>query len=133
MTKYNISFFDLSKGVPSATLADYGITLNSAASKILTQWKYARIGFDRTKNLIVIAPHNNDAEAPESFRIKDNATFIRISSKDFVRMVSQYCNIPLQPSSRCLAEWDKDETILVIDPKKVLDTSRQPSNSQRPS
>jgi len=125
--KYDITFFDLDIGAPSATIAEYGVSLNVAASKFISEWKYGKLGYDKARKLIVIHVHNDDLRSDGSFLISDKVTnngYIRINSRDLVRTVSQYCEVSLTPSFRCLAEWDPDENYLVIDLKKVLDTSK---------
>lgn len=127
MTKYNISFFELDKAAPSATIAEYGVTLNSSATKIIAEWKYAKIGYEKNKKAIIIKPHNDDADVQGSFAIKEkinNANYMRINSKDFVRVVSQYSGISLKPSIRFLVEWDDEEKLLIIDLNKILDSGK---------
>lgn len=127
MSKYNIEFFDVDKGIPSATIADYGITLNPAATAFLAEWKYAKLGLDKDKKLIVVVPHNNDDEAPLSITVKERTEdqhYLRINSKDFLRLVAHQCSISLKPSFRCLAEWDEDENLLLIDLNSILDSKK---------
>ncbi len=127
MEKYNIQFFDLDTGVPSATLADYGITLNAAATKMLDGWKYARIGLDKNRRVVVLKPHNDDQDAVGCLRIRPRGgqqQYFRVNSKDLVRVVAKCCGIPLEPSTRCLVEWDSEEQLLVIDPKATLGSRR---------
>lgn len=127
MSKYNIEFFNVDKGVPTATIADYGITLNAAASALLSDYKYARIGLDKNRKLVVIAPHNNEEEAQGSIVLRErneDQQYLRINNKDFLRLVAHQCGISLKPSLRCLAEWDAEENILVIDLNNVLDTQK---------
>lgn len=125
--KYNISFFDVEKGAPSATIAEYGLTLNINATKMISNWKYAKLGYDKTKKIIIIKPHNNEDEASGSFVIQDkisSSSYLRINSRDFARVIAQYFGLSLTPSTRCLVEWDHEEEILIIDTNKILETSK---------
>lgn len=127
MSKYNIDFFDVDKGIPSATMADYGITLNAAAANFLSGWKYARLGLDREKRIIAIAPHNNDENGPSSIDIGNRAKeqpYLRINSKDFLRLVAHQCDISLKPSFRCLARWDSEESLLLIELNNILESPK---------
>jgi len=133
MSKYNIDFFDVDKGIPSATMADYGITLNTAAADLLSGWKYARLGLDREKNIVVVAPHNNDEAVSGSIAIGSRAKdqpYLRINSKDFLRLVAHQCNVALKPSFRCLARWDDEESLLLIELNSVLE-SKKPSHKRK--
>lgn len=125
--KYEIELFDMQKGAASATIADYGITLNGAATSFLAGWRFARVGLDKKRKLIVLVPHNDEASASGSVDLRSrlaNAQYLRISSKDFIRLVSLNCNMSFQPSVRCLAEWDDDEKVLVINLEKIIDVGR---------
>lgn len=127
MSKYNIDFFDVDKGIPSATMADYGITLNGAAAHLLSGWKYARLGLDREKKIIVVAPHNNDEAASGSIAIGSRAKeqpYLRINSKDFLRLVAHQCDIALKPSFRCLARWDNEESLLLIELNNIIESEK---------
>ncbi|MGI6585141.1 MAG: hypothetical protein ACOX3L_04220 [Lutisporaceae bacterium] len=127
MSKYNVQYFDIEKGAPSVTIAEYGISLNMAATKMIADWKYGKIGYDRNKKVVLIVPHNNDYDITGSFNIKEkvgNKNYLRINSRDLARVISQYCGVSLTPSFRCMAEWDEDEKLLVIDPSKVLEINK---------
>lgn len=127
VSKYNIEFFDVDKGIPSATIADYGITLNPAATSFLSDWKYAKLGLDKEKRIIVVLPHNNDDEATVSITVKERTEeqqYLRINNKDFLRLVAHQCSLSLKPSFRCLAEWDEEENLLLIDLNSILEPKK---------
>lgn len=128
MNKYNIQYFEVDKGVPTATIADYGITLNAAATKLLADWKYAKIGFDKSLKIVALKPHNDDSQANISLSIqgrKGNLQNFRFSNKDFIRAVAKCCGISVKPSVRCLVEWDKEEELLIIDLQKTLNSKKE--------
>lgn len=74
-------------------------------------------------------PHDDDKLASVSLKTAAGKQYFRIHSKDFARVVSKYCAVPLSPSFRCIVEFDPTETLFVIDPKAILDTSK-PSLTQ---
>jgi hypothetical protein len=94
---------------------------------MISDWKYAKLGYDKSKKIIIIKPHNEDNDAPGSFIIQDkigNSNYLRINSRDFARVIAQYFGLSLTPSTRCLVEWDQDEKILIIDTNKILETGK---------
>ena len=80
-----------------------------------------------------MAPHNNDEAVSGSIAIGSRAKdqpYLRINSKDFLRLVAHQCNVALKPSFRCLARWDDEESLLLIELNSVLE-SKKPSHKRK--
>ena len=58
MVNKKIIWLDLERGIPSMTIARYGITLNSTATDIIDNYELARIGYYKEEKLLVVAAAN---------------------------------------------------------------------------
>ncbi|GEM_PF-6822410 len=122
MENGNITWIDLDKGLPTVTIARYGITLNSAATEIISQFEIARVGYQKEAKKLIIAMANledYEGKLPEGwFFVKEKITshgYFRLNNKDLVRMVARYANINLDKKNKFLAEWEESHNFLVID------------------
>lgn len=129
MEKYNVQYFDIETGAAAATVAEYGITLNKVATELLQEWRYAKIGFDKEKKLIVIKPHNVEESSIGSITLnRKNKQYLRINSRDFVRTVAHYCNVTLQETGKYLVEWDDEEKVLIINLNNKIEYRKRKNN-----
>jgi len=122
MDNENITWIDLDKGLPTITIARYGITLNSSATEIISQFEIARVGYQKDAKRLVIAMANlgdYEGKLPEGwFSVKDKITshgYFRLNNKDLARMVARYANINLSKKNKFIAEWEESNNFLVID------------------
>ncbi len=122
-----ITWVDLEKGIPSVTVARYGITLNSVATEIISKFEIARVGYNKEdKNLIIAMVNHEDYEGKIPggwFSVKDKITshgYFRLNNKNLVREIAKYVDINLSKKNRFIAEWDESKNFIIVDMKKKM-------------
>ncbi len=128
----NIMWLDMDKGIPSATIAKYGITLNSLATKIVSRHELVRIGYQKLDNALIIGVSSLEeqgGEVPEGwFLVSDKITpngYFRLNNKDLVRLIARYAKLDLHKRNRFMAEWDEVNSYLVVNLAGKLDTEKR--------
>ena len=124
-----IMWVDANKGFPSATVARYGITLNSLATEIVSRFEIARIGYHKLDNALIFALSNledHGGKVPEGWiLIKEKITphgYFRLNNKDLVRVIAHFAGLDLNKKNRFMADWDEDSGYLVIGLSKKMET-----------
>ncbi len=127
MAGENITWVDLDKGLPSVTIARYGITLNSTATGIISNFDIARVGYDKADKSLIIAMANledYEGKMPDGwFTIKEKITshgYFRLNNKDLVRVVVKYGDLNLSKKNRFMAEWDQSQNFIIVDMTKTI-------------
>ncbi|MFY9115159.1 MAG: hypothetical protein WAO23_07980 [Dethiobacteria bacterium] len=132
MGNKKIIWLDLERGIPSMTIARYGITLNSTATDIIDNYELARIGYYKEEKLLVVAAANLEdynGKIPAGwFLVRDKITshgYFRLNNKDLVRIISQYADLDLGRKNRFMAYWNEENRTLSVNLLKPLDTEKE--------
>ncbi len=137
MKPNDINWVDLERGLPSATIARYGITLNSTATDIIRKFEIGKVGFHKEGKSFIIAMANREdyaGEMPEGwFSVADKITsngYFRLNHKDLVRLIARYAGLDLVKKNRFLAEVDEERDYIIVDMTKKLEKGGIRRNSQ---
>ncbi len=122
-----IMWVDVNKGFPSATIAKYGITMNSFATEIISQYDLVRIGYHKLDNALIIAVADladHGGKVPEGWLLVDDKItphgYFRLNNKDLVRVIARFAGLDLSKKNRFMADWDEDSGFLVVSLSKKL-------------
>ncbi len=123
-------WFGLAHGMPSASVADYGITLNPAAADLLGSPGHLAVGLNTDARLVALRPVDpvdlGDVKNPLPFPGRTRGGAIRINSRDLVRAMRHYFGLA-EPTGRYLCRWEKNQ--LVIDLNVRLDQEGEQPDS----
>lgn len=125
-------WYDRQLGAPTVTVAEYGLVFNESAVRTLGKPERVMLGFDKRDLVIAVKPLMgrellNSGSFPFAERIRRG--FVRINSKDFVRYISLYLPQPIAKGVRCIARWDGEEKLMMIDLRQALDIEETESVS----
>ena len=117
-------WYDRQLGAPTVTVAEYGLVFNESAIRTLGKPGRVMLGFDKRELVIAVkalmgTESLNSRSFPFAERIRGG--FARINSKDFVRYISLYLPQPITKGVRCIARWDEEKKLMMIDLRQALD------------
>lgn len=116
-----IEWFNADKGIPTVTVAKYGINLNAAANEYFVKVAKVKLGFDRKLRKIYIQPcEKNDAVGVNFPYSSEGLKSVRISCRDFIQLVSLTFEIDVSTSEKYYAVWDAENSMLVVELNKKL-------------
>ncbi|MCY6483800.1 hypothetical protein OW763_05485 [Clostridium aestuarii] len=122
----NIVWFDANKGIPSATVAQYGINLNNSAAEYLKSAVKIKLGYEeKMKHICIQSCDKNDTSGFNLPHMDDKVKNARISCREFIRLLSIKFGLDTTISDKYYCYWDEGIKVLVIDlnqkiPKKQL-------------
>lgn len=124
----DIKWYQPSLGVPTVTIASYGISFNKAAIAELNDSPYIRLGYVKKERLIVVQALDEKQEEALTFSERKRDGYIRINNKDLVKFITRYFDINLERAIRIDAFWDDELNVLIIDLNKA-ETDEDGSNN----
>jgi|LSQX01.2.fsa_nt_gb hypothetical protein len=123
---FEFEWYDRESGAPTVSLAEYGLMFNRSAIEVLGCPARIALGFDKKKFVVAVKPIEfatkefpENRTFPFAERIKDG-DFARINNKDFIRYVGQHLPHPIKKAMRCIARWDEQDGVLLIDLKQHI-------------
>lgn len=111
-------WYDYSAGVPYASVAEYGITLNNAAVKFFDNTNYIAIGANPKTLIIAIKKTTEDDSRRIDFASKNKKGYVRINCKDFIKSINPQLpeNVRIgKQARRFVATWSNDILIVHLD------------------
>lgn len=128
-----IEWFDATKTLPTVTIANYGITLNTTAAEILKGTERIKLGLDSSCKKIYLKKVPSYEEGSFAFTdINEKNRNIRISCKEFIQFLSVKCNLNTSESEKYYVIWDEENNSLVVDlSKKIQKPRRKVSDKQK--
>lgn len=118
-----IEWFDATKGIPTATIAPYGITLNAAAALQLEGVSRVRLGYDPGRKAVYIQPVEASEEGFSVPPINDKRKTARISCREFIQFLSMRAGLAFESSQKFYVT--SSDNALVIDLTQKLPSLRQ--------
>lgn len=114
-------WYNPATGVPTISIAGYGITLNTAAFELLNRARWVQLGFDPASSLLAIKPTTQGD--PRGVPLGDLQRGVtRIHRKDFIRLIQNYRpDLNFDRTVRYLARWDAEQGMVVADLSRPLD------------
>jgi len=117
-------WFGLARGMPSVSVADYGLTLNAAAAELLGEPAFLAVGLNPERRLLALRPLSAEdvdgVKSPLPFPGRSRGDIIRINSRDLVRTLRHYLMLD-ESAGRYLCRWDDNDRLLVVDFNVRLD------------
>lgn len=121
MVNFKFQWFNKEIGSPVVTIAEYGLLFNKACVSVMQNPEYILIGFDKDNFAIGINPLEEKTEGAFEFAERERNGYVRINSRDFIRYITQYFPTKPKESLRCVARWEEDMGVLIVDLNQVID------------
>ncbi len=117
MMNMNFEWYNPKTGVPSVSIASYGLTFSSGALEALGEPEYVVLGFDEQNMIIGVKACSSEEPKRIPFISKKRSNYVRLSSKDFIRFLESRMPEDFKVESKATkyySKWDRDNQILKI-------------------
>lgn len=115
-----VIWYQPSRGASIVTITEQGLSFNKAAAESLGMPQYVRLGFVPEERYVVVQPTDSPEDAfPFASRLR--AGSVKVNNRDFIRQLRSYVKLDFSVTRRCLARWNADEGVLIVDLNESID------------